>query len=499
MNIAQNLERSARLFADAPALRFEGRAYTYAALEAETGRAARALLGLGVERGDRVALFLPNVPEFAIVYLAAQKIGAVAVSLNALLRTEEIRFILQDCGAGVLFTTAALLPEAAPLRGSVDTLRHVILCEGEAAGERTLAELTADASPEFAAREMERDDPAAILYTSGTTGKQKGAVLSHGNVISNAHATRHCAGSRPGDRHALFLPLFHCFGQNFILNAALASGGTVLLHRRFDPERTPMALREESATHLYAVPTIYIHLLNAGLGPADLPDVRYSFSAAATLPVEIARRWQAAFGMAVHEGYGLTETSPFAAYNHEFAHRPGSVGTPIENVEMRVEAPDGRVLPDGEWGEICIRGPNVMLGYFNRPHDSAQALRGGWFHSGDVGYRDADGFFFLVDRVKDMINAAGFKVWPREVEEVLYLHPAVKECAVVGLPDDVKGEMVAAFVVCQPGAGADGAEIEAFCRARMAAYKVPRRIELVDAIPKSPTGKILKRILRDDG
>jgi long-chain acyl-CoA synthetase len=498
MNVAQNLERSARLFADAPALLFEDRAYSYAELEAHAGRAAHALHALGVGAGDRVALFLPNVPEFAIVYLAAQKVGAVAVSLNALLRTEEIRFILQDCGAGVLFTSAALLPEAAPLRGPVDTLRHIVLCEGEAAGERTLAELTAGLPPEFTAREMERDDPAAILYTSGTTGKQKGAVLSHGNVISNAHATRHCVGSRPGDRHALFLPLFHCFGQNFILNAALASGGTVLLHRRFDPEATPRLLREQGATHLYAVPTIYIHLLNAGLTPVELPSVRYTFSAAATMPVEVARRWQATFGLPVHEGYGLTETSPFAAYNHEFAHRPGSVGTPVENVEMRVEAPDGRVLPDGEWGEICIRGPNVMLGYFNRPAESAEALRGGWFHSGDVGYRDADGFFFLVDRVKDMINAAGFKVWPREVEEVLYLHPAVKECAVVGLPDELKGETVAAFVVPQPGASTDAAEIEAFCRERMAAYKVPRRVRLVDAIPKSPTGKILKRILREE-
>lgn len=496
MNIAQNLERSARLFPEAPALEFEDRAYTYAELEAQAGRAAHALESLGVERGDRVALFLPNVPEFAVVYLAAQKLGAVAVSLNALLRTEEIRYILRDSGAGVLFTTAALLPEAAPLCGSVDTLRHVVLCEGEAPGERTLAGLTAAHPPIYPAREMERDDPAAILYTSGTTGRQKGAVLSHGNVISNAHATRHCVGSRPGDRHALFLPLFHCFGQNFILNAALASGGTVLLHRRFDPERTPGLLRGQGATHLYAVPTIYIHLLNAGLTPAELPDVRYTFSAAATMPVEVARRWRATFGMPVHEGYGLTETSPFAAYNHEFAHRPGSVGTPIENVEMRVEAPDGRVLPEGEWGEICIRGPNVMLGYFNRPEESAEALRGGWFHTGDVGYRDADGFFFLVDRVKDMINAAGFKVWPREVEEVLYLHPGVKECAVVGLPDELKGEMVAAFVVAQPGGAADAAEIEAFCRARMAAYKVPRRIELVDAIPKSPTGKILKRVLR---
>jgi long-chain acyl-CoA synthetase len=215
------------------------------------------------------------------------------------------------------------------------------------------------------------------------------------------------------------------------------------------------------------------------------------------MPVEVARRWQQTFGLPVHEGYGLTETAPFAAYNHEYAHRPGSIGTPIENVEMRVVGPDDRPVADGEWGEICIRGPNVMLGYFNRPADSAEALRGGWFHSGDVGYRDDDGFFYLVDRVKDMINCAGFKVWPREVEEVLYAHPAVKECAVVGLPDEVKGESVAAFVVLQAGASAGADEVEAFCRERMAAYKIPRRIEFVDAVPKSPTGKILKRVLRE--
>jgi long-chain acyl-CoA synthetase len=350
---------------------------------------------------------------------------------------------------------------------------------------------------EYRSREMEPDAPAALLYTSGTTGRQKGAVLSHGNVVSNYHATRHCVGSRPGDRHALFLPLFHCFGQNFILNAALASGGTVLLHRRFDPEATPAALRAQGVTHLYAVPTIYILLLNAGLSPERLPTVRYCFSAAATMPVEVARRWEEVFGLAVHEGYGLTETSPFAAYNHEFAHRPGSIGTPVENVEMRVVDADGREVADGEWGEICIRGPNVMLGYWNRPAESEEALRGGWFHSGDIGYRSPDGYFYLVDRVKDMINAAGFKVWPREVEEVLYRHPAIRECAVVGLPAEIRGETVAAFIVARSDCALTAGEVEAFCRERMAAYKVPRRIDLVDSIPKSATGKVLKRMLRE--
>jgi long-chain acyl-CoA synthetase len=497
MNVAQNLERSARLFPRAPAIEFEGRTLAYAALEAEASRAALGLRALGVDAGDRVGLFLPNVPEFAVSYFAAQKLGAVAVSINALLKTGELRHVLGDSGAAAVFTTAALLPELAPLRGELPALREVVVCEGDAPGERTLAELCAGQADALRAREMERDDPAAILYTSGTTGKQKGAVLSHGNVISNYHATCHCVGSRPGHRHALFLPLFHCFAQDFILNAALASGGTVLLHRRFDPGATPALLRAQGVTHLYAVPTVYIQLLNAGLTPEDLPAVRYCFSAAATMPVEVARRWREAFGLPVYEGYGLTETSPFAAYNHEYVHRPGSIGTPIENVEMRVVGPGDREVADGEWGEICIRGPNVMLGYFQRPAETAEALRGGWFHSGDVGYRDEDGFYYLVDRVKDMINCAGFKVWPREVEEVLYAHPAVKECAVVGLADEVKGETVAAFVVLQAGAAMAAGEVEAFCRERMAAYKVPRRIEFVDAVPRSPTGKILKRVLRE--
>ncbi|HEV2147599.1 MAG TPA: long-chain fatty acid--CoA ligase [Longimicrobiaceae bacterium] len=499
MNVAHNLERSARLFPDAPALVFEGRALSYGEMEERTGRAAHALEALGVRPGDRVALFLPNVPEFAIAYLAAMKAGAVAVSVNALLTTEEVRYVLEDSGARVLFTAPELLDTVALLRGSVESLQHLVLCGDAVPGEATLDGLSAGRPAEYRAREMEPDDPAAILYTSGTTGKQKGATLSHGNVVSNYHATRHCVGSRPGDRHALFLPLFHCFGQNFILNAALASGGTVLLHRRFDPESTPAALRAGGMTHLYAVPTIYIYLLNAGAAPGDLPALRYCFSAAATLPVEVERRWEERFGLPVFEGYGLTETSPFAAYNHEFAHRPGSIGTPVESVEMRVEGPDGREMPDGEWGEICIRGPNVMLGYWNRPEESAQALRGGWFHSGDVGYRDADGFFYLVDRVKDMINAAGFKVWPREVEEVLYAHPAVRECAVVGLPDPVKGETVAAFVVLRLGEGWTETDAVAYCRERMAAYKVPREVRFVETIPKSATGKILKRVLREEG
>jgi long-chain acyl-CoA synthetase len=226
--------------------------------------------------------------------------------------------------------------------------------------------------------------------------------------------------------------------------------------------------------------------------------VRYCFSAAATMPVEVARRWQSIFGRPIVEGYGLTETSPFASYNHIWEHRPGSVGTPIENVDIKIFDPDDREMETGSWGEICIKGPNVMLGYWNRPTETSNAIRDGWFHSGDIGYMDADGYIYIVDRVKDMINSAGFKIWPREVEEVLFQHPAIRECAVVGLTDPLKGEIPAAFVVLAEDASLSAEEFEAYCRQHIASYKVPRHVEFVAALPKNATGKILKRVLRTE-
>ncbi len=332
---------------------------------------------------------------------------------------------------------------------------------------------------------MDRDDPAAILYTSGTTGKQKGAVLSHGNVVSNMNSTGHLLRIDPTDRLMLFLPLFHCFGQNFIMNTAFTSGATLVLHRRFVPEEILASIGANGVTMFFAVPTVYIGLLNAGVEPEQLAGIRYYFSAAATMPVEIATRWQERFGLPIFEGYGLTETSPFASYNHEWAHRPGSVGTPIEMVEIRVVDADGQEVGRGEWGEIVIKGPNVMLGYWNRPEDTAAALRGGWFHTGDIGYMDADGYVFLVDRVKDMINAGGFKIWPREVEEVLYRHPAVKECAVVGVPDPAHGEAARAVVVPHPDVHVDGMRASKPTAAKhLAVYKVPREFEFTAELPE---------------
>jgi long-chain acyl-CoA synthetase len=494
VNVADHLDQAAARHPQQPAILFEGQTIRYGALEAEVNRTAHLLAARGVAAGDRVALFLPNIPAFCVAYLAIQKLGAVAVSVNAMLRAEEVRFVLEDSGAAVLFTTAALAPEVTAIR---DGLRAIIICEGESARGTILA--AAGLPGDFSTRSMSAGHPAAILYTSGTTGKPKGAVLTHGNVLSNCRATAACVGSRPGDRHLLFLPLFHCFGQNFIMNAAFCSQGTLVLERRFDPEGVLATIARHQVTHFYGVPAVFIRLLRAGGDATALRSVGYFFSAAATLPREVAGAWRDRFGRPIHEGYGLTETSPFASYNHRDQYRLGSVGTPIEGVEMKVVDENGRTRGAGEWGEICIKGPNVMAGYFRNEAATSEVLQEGWFRSGDIGYRDQDGYYFLVDRLKDMINCAGFKVWPREVEEVLHAHPGVEDCAVTAAPDPVKGEVVRAFIKVRAGQSVSAAALREHCERQMARYKIPAEFVFDREIPRNAAGKVLKRVLRQQG
>lgn len=497
MNVAQNVIRGRKLFPRKIALTFEGTHYTYADLDEWSNRVAEGLQARGIGRGDRVALFLPNLPEFVAAYLGIQKLGAVSVSLNSTLRTEETRFILDDSGAQALFTTETLRPHVD--QASLPGLGHVFVVEGAARGSDTsLADLTAGTTGRFTAATMDRDDPSAILYTSGTTGAPKGACLSHGNVVSNMHAFNYNCGMRPDDRLLLFLPLFHCFGQNAILNSGLNACSTVVMHRTFQPAAIVRSLVEDQVTMFFGVPTTFIPLYNLA-SVADMASVRYFFSAAATLPREIARRWEEKYHGPITEGYGLTETSPFASYNHRLWYKLGSIGSPIENVEMRIVDPDtGAEVPTGDPGEIVVRGPNVMLGYWNRPEATATAIRNGWFHTGDIGRVDEDGYFYIVDRLKDMVNVGGLKVYPVEIENTIYHHPAVEEVAVYGIPDPIMGERVCANIVGKPGHAATEAEIIAFCRQTLADYKIPTAVRFVDSVPKSPTGKILKRVLRDE-
>jgi long-chain acyl-CoA synthetase len=497
MNIAQNVERGCCFFANKPALIFEDRAYSYRDLDEMVNRAANGLRGLGIRRGDRVALLLPNIPEFVISYLGIQKIGAIAVSINVMLVGEEIEFILNDCSATSLITTPELWEKVCGT--DLPYLKHTIIAGPEEAGKITLAGLMSASSPQAAAEDMERDDPAAIVYSSGTTGFPKGATLSHGNVTSNMYAKNHYCGMTPDDRMLLFMPLFHCFGQNAILNSGLNAGSTIVLHRTFDLDRVLHSISRHKVTMFFGVPTIYIIMLNQQVAPVDLQSVRYCLSAAATMPTEIARQWQERFGVIINEGYGLTESSPFASYNHPIRYKYGSIGMPIENVEMRIlDLDSGEKVAPGELGEIVIRGPNVMLGYWNRPEATAEAIREGWLHTGDIGRMDEQGYFYIEERLKDMINVAGLKVYPAEVENVLYRHPAVAEAAVYGVPDAITGERVEAQVVCKPGHSVAESELLALCRRHSASFKIPSVVQFVDRLPKSATGKILKRVLREE-
>jgi len=496
VNVAQHVERAARFFPDHPAILFEGTQIGYADLNAGANRITNALMARGVNAGDRVALYLPNTPEFPLCYLASLKSGAVVVSINAIFKSEEVKYILNDSGSRVLFTVGELLHNVP--RGECPALEEVIVCAGDPQGNVPLDGWAAGGACDARALEMHPDDPAVLLYTSGTTGFPKGTILTHGNVVSNMYATVHHAGFTRHDRLALCLPLFHVFGQNFIMNAGFTACATLVLHRRFAPDRILDSIRRDHITMLFGVPTIYTALLAIDLSKHDLSSVRYEFSAAATMPQEIARRWTERFGRPVYEGYGLTECSPFACYNHDLRHKLGSVGTAVENFELKVvDEMDGDV-PPGTWGEIVIRGPGVMKGYWGKPADTAFALRNGWLHSGDTGLVDDEGYVFIVDRIKDMVNVAGFKVWPAEVEQVLYRHPAVKEAAVYGVPDPLAGEAVKAAIVLREGARGTGEDIVRYCRDRMAAYKVPASVDFVRDLPKSATGKILKRVLREE-
>ncbi len=494
MNVAQHVERAARWFPDHPAILFEDTRIPYRDLDTRASRLANALRGHGVRRGDRVALYLPNIPAFAVCYLAILKVGAIAVSINSIFKSEEVRYILDDSGATVLFTTGDLLPNVP--RPECPSLAHVVICEGQGQGCPSLDAWIDEGASDARAIDLDRDEPAVLLYTSGTTGFPKGATLTHGNVVFNDYACAHHMGVRQTDRLLLFLPLFHVFGQNAIMNAAFTACATVVLHRRFVPDQVLASIARHRVTMLFAVPTIFINLLDTDLSRHDLSSIRYEFSAAATMPHEVSRRWTERFGRPVFEGYGLTECAPFASYNHDFRHKFGSVGTAVENVDLKILDQDGHEAPRGEWGEICIQGPGVMKGYWGKPDDTASAIRRGWLRSGDIGTMDDEGYVFIVDRVKDMINVSGFKVWPAEVEHTLYRHPAVHEAAVYGVSDPIKGEAVRAAIILKAGARVTAGEIVAFCREHMAVYKVPGSVEFVTELPKSATGKILKRILK---
>jgi long-chain acyl-CoA synthetase len=496
MNISHHLERGCRLFPQKLALVFEGKSFTYKALDEMVNRVANSLQKLGVKQGDRVALFLPNIPEFIMSYIGILKLGGIVVSINTMLKGDEVKFILDDCTAKIVITTAELtkyIPEI-----ELSALEQIIIIQGVANQGIKFEEMIAESSTDFCAIELDTQSPATIIYTSGTTGFPKGATLSHSNVISNSYAQNRCCGMSPSDRLLLYLPLFHCFGQNAILNSGLNVCATIVLERMFQPDQLLKTVANQQVTMFFGVPTVFILLINKDLTNHDLSSVRYYFAAAAPLPLEIAQKWQEKFGCVIHEGYGLTEASPCTTYNHDLKYKPGSIGGAIDNVEVKIINSDGTDAKVGEIGEIIVRGPNVMLGYWNRPEETAKTIQNGWLHTGDIGQIDHEGYLYIVDRLKDMINIAGLKVYPSEVENVIYQHPSVAEVAVYGIPNLLQGELVKANIRLKPGESATQEEIIKFCAERMAIYKIPRVVKFVDSLPKNPTGKVLKKALREE-
>ncbi|MEZ4729290.1 MAG: long-chain-fatty-acid--CoA ligase [Caldilineaceae bacterium] len=493
LNIANHLARGRLTFPDKAAFIFAGETFTYRQLDELSNRAANTLAKFGIRRGDRVALWLPNLPAFLTAYFGTLKLGAIAVAINTALKGEEVTFILNDSGARLVVTTATLQPQLAP--AALPTVEAILVADDATPADCSWSTLLAQASPTAQTAAMNADEAAAILYTSGTTGFPKGAVLSHGNVIENGAACVDAFQLQASDRVLLALPTFHCFGQNAALNPTLMAGATLLLHRQFETTAVQQALREQEVTVFFGVPTLY-NLLADQTPPQVYPALRLCISASAPLPTEVGVQWQAKFGVAIDEGYGLTETC-LNTFTRQQQRKAGSIGLPLAGVEVAVVNLDGSPVKPGELGEVIVRGNNVMLGYWQRAEATATAIRNGWFYTGDIGRMDDDGAYFIVDRSKDMINVGGTKVYPSEVENRLYQHPAIQEAAVYGIPEPLLGEQVCASVVIAAGQHLSAEEIRTFCQQKLADFKIPSRIALVTELPKGRTGKILKRLLRE--
>jgi len=486
MNLAQNLHDTAVNHGARPALRLDDHTQSYAELSDAAARVASWLKERGVQPGDRVGLVLPNVPAFPILFYGALHAGAVVVPMNPLLSDREVAYYLTDSRAKTVFAwedmAQAAQTAAEPL--GVDVV--------------TVGAMGPDLSGRDGAALVERadDDTAVLLYTSGTTGQAKGAELTHHNLASNAASSAETLFElTPDDVVMGCLPLFHVFGLTCGLNASVLSGSCLTLLPRFDPASALDVIARDKVTVFEGVPTMYSGMLHQ---PADTrPDVstlRTCVTGGSPMPVEVLKGFEEAFACIILEGYGLSETSPVASFNHPHAERkPGSIGTALRGVELRLVDDDGKLVGGQDIGEIAIRGENVMKGYWQRPDATAEAMVDGWFLTGDLARVDDDGYYFIVDRKKELIIRGGYNVYPREIEEVFYEHPAVAEAAVVGMPHGDLGEEVGAAVALKPGASAEPGELQEFVKSRVAAYKYPRRVWIVDALPKGPTGKILRR------
>ena len=488
MNLATAFLNSARTHAQKTAVFWGDDKISYAALVASTLNVAqRVVRDFGVRPGDRVALWMKNCPEFIPAYFGILFAGGIVVSVNNFLKADEVDFILDDAGVNVVIRDASLDEQAARLA----TLRaetKFLLTEGIFDAPVTESKIP---NPQSSINDL-----AVLIYTSGTTGKPKGAMLSHGNLLSNVESCRQVLAAVDHDRFVVLLPMFHSFMMTVGVLLPLLVGGSLLLIKSVNPAKNVIAeILQNGATILPAVPQFFRALAQVPV-PKDFP-LRLCISGGAPLPAEILTEFTSKMPVPLLEGYGLSEASPVCSINPiKGPWKAGSIGVPIPGVEITVQDDTGNILSDGETGEISVRGPNVMLGYWNQPEETAHAIRDGWLLTGDVGHRDGDGYFFITDRKKDMLLVNGINVYPRQIEEVIYQFPGVKEAAVIGVPDPRRGEQPLAFVAANDGASIDTKALQQFLRERLADYKVPKRIVVMPALPRNATGKILKPELK---
>jgi len=513
LNLSVLLEDSARRYPNRHAVVLGDTRLTYAQVNGAANQVANLLVSRGIQAGDKVALSCPNLPYFPIIYYGILKAGAVVVPLNVLLKGREIAYHLGDSEAKAYFCFEGIpgLPMGTDGHAGFeqsDGCEHFFMVTAGAGdpspvvGTETLGQALKDQAPRFESALTAETDSAVILYTSGTTGQAKGAELSHSNLVMNALTCNRLFGAAPdGDRHLLTLPLFHSFGSTVQMNAGFATASTLVLLPRFDAAAVVDLMQKENISFFAGVPTMYWGLLGALTEDIDVDliakSLRVAVAGGASLPVEIIKAVKERFHVQILEGYGLSETSPVATFSDpDRDPRPGSIGIPIWGVEVKLVDADWKTIEGAdEVGEIAIRGHNIMKGYYNRPEATAEVMKDGWFRTGDLSRRDEDGYYYIVDRAKDMIIRGGFNVYPREIEEVLMTHEAVSLAAVIGVPDPSHGEEIKAFVIKTEGAEVTEDELVAWARVNMAGYKYPRIVEFRDGLPMTATGKILKREL----
>jgi len=493
MNVADEFVRAALYCPDKTALIFGNQLYTYAEMNRIIRNVAGYLIQLGVSKGDRVSLYMANRPEWIMIYYGIAKIGAISVCIPGAYKKGEVKDVVRDSRSSIIVTSEELLSQL-PSHADIPLVRETIVVEKDEPfqsilrGENTYAvQIEAGTTG---------DDTAAILYTGGTTGTPKGAMLTHRNLLYSAQNVAFHERLNPDDVGGSFLPLNHVFAQCHIMHTYFSGCATLALFPGFDMDKISAAIIEHKVTRFYAVPTIFIRFLNNPESREQLKSLRYVFSGGTSMPAEIVRQWVDAFGIPIHEAYGMTESASIVTFNHLFRHKIGSIGMPAGIIELKIVDANDNELKQGEQGEIILRGPNIMKGYFEQPEETANAFRNGWFHSGDVGVFDNEGYLYIVDRIKDIVITGGENVFPKEVEDMLHQHKAVNECGVVGILHEEYGEAVTAFVTLKPGMTVDERTLISFCKERMARYKVPKAIHFVGDLPKTPQGKILRRELR---